>query len=81
MTVKLLYFGKLKDHLKRSEDEWNLTEALTVEQILCQVLHDDPNIKAWQNEILYAVNLEQVSGDFVVHDGDEVAFMPPMAGG
>lgn len=81
MPIKILYFGHLKDRLGRSGDELTLHEPLTVAEVFCQALRDDPLSKSWQETVLYAVNQERVTRDFVVHDGDEVAFMPPMAGG
>lgn len=81
MSVKILYFGQLKDVLGKSQCDLNLSQPMKVEDVFCQVLGDNAHLKAWQEKVLYAVNQELVSRDFQVHDGDEVAFMPPMAGG
>lgn len=81
MSVKILYFGKLRELSGKTDTALTLSGPMTVEEILCQVFRDDNHLKTWRDKILYAVNQEQVKADFVVHDGDDVAFMPPMAGG
>lgn len=81
ISVKLLYFGQLRERLGKSQAKMDLFQAVKVGDLFCQILGDDPHLKSWQGSVLYAINQEQVSGDTVVHDGDEVAFMPAMAGG
>lgn len=81
MSIKVLFFGGLKEHVGKSETQMNLQPGMSAEQVLCQVLGDDPHLEKWQRTVLYSINQEQVEGSVLVQDGDEVAFMPPMAGG
>lgn len=82
MPIKVLIFGGLKAELKREALDLNYVPDMTVEQIFCRVVDDDKTKKRdWQNSILYAVNMKHVSAQTLVQDGDEVALMPPMAGG
>jgi molybdopterin converting factor small subunit len=40
-----------------------------------------PGLSAAAPSFAYAVNLKQVPGDTELHDGDELALLPPLAGG
>jgi molybdopterin synthase sulfur carrier subunit len=82
MSIKVMIFGGLRAELKRSSVDLNYAPGITVEQIFCKLVHDSHVVKEnWQNSILYAINMKHVSSQTEVQDGDEVALMPPMAGG
>lgn len=76
MAIRVLYFASLKERIGRAEE---LLEA----QAICTV-HD-----VWQRAtglsldgpILVAVNQQYATFTTPVHDGDEVAFFPPVTGG
>ncbi|GAB4258374.1 MAG: molybdopterin converting factor subunit 1 [Methylomicrobium sp.] len=77
MSITVRYFASLKDSLGKSEDRLDVDEQITVAQ-LWQNLHPDKPIP---ENVLAAVNMEYVSFDYAVTDGDEVAFFPPVTGG
>lgn len=82
MSVKVLFFGGLSESLEVSELILDIGSSLSVESLFTNLMKDyQPLGKKWENHILYAVNQTQVKSDFIVNDGDEVAFMPPMSGG
>jgi molybdopterin converting factor small subunit len=53
----------------------------TVEDVVRRVRELVPGARALPDRPLAAVNLRQVKLTAAVQDGDEVAFLPPVAGG
>ena len=77
MTIKVRFFARLREQLGQSEVDLPATAATTVLQVW-QHCTQQPTIA---NNILTAVNMHYVQSDHSVHDGDEVAFFPPVTGG
>ena len=77
MSIKVRYFASLKDRLGRSEDDLAYVNLLSVSD----VWHAVNPAQALPNNILAAVNMDYVTFDYQVKDGDEVAFFPPVTGG
>jgi molybdopterin converting factor small subunit len=79
MLVKALYFGGLRAALGRAEDELELPEGSQVALALAKVLSGlGPD---WALALRCAVNEDFAPLDRVLQPGDEVAFLPPVAGG
>ena len=76
MTIDVKFFASLRERLGRSEAQLNPTEVATVAEVWrhCTQAPMPANV-------LMAVNLEYVQAEHPVHDGDEVAFFPPVTGG
>ncbi|MCH8316895.1 MAG: MoaD/ThiS family protein [Bacteroidetes bacterium] len=78
MKVKVLFFGFLNEKTGTStnmlEDVRDLNEL--IERLQLQF----PSAN-WQTKYLIAVNHEVVRGNITLNDGDEIALMPPFAGG
>lgn len=77
MTVSIKYFASLRDRLGRAEDRLNLAGTMTVAGVWLTLWPETP----LPPNTLAAVNLEYAELAQVVHDGDEVAFFPPVTGG
>ncbi|MGB1243363.1 MAG: MoaD/ThiS family protein [Chitinophagales bacterium] len=78
MQVNVLFWGILTDvaQTKKIEVE-NITELSVLRK---QLLEQYPKLAAYSHHI--AVNQEIVHEDcFVLQDGDEIALLPPYAGG
>ncbi|OOC09731.1 MULTISPECIES: molybdopterin converting factor subunit 1 [Thioalkalivibrio] len=77
MTVKVLYFARLREELGRDGEQAELpAEGCTVAG-LWENLHGEPP----PQRLMTAVNQSQAGPDTPVRDGDEVAFFPPVTGG
>lgn len=77
MSIKVRYFASLKELLGRAEDELEFVASISVIEVWQQV-NNDIELPA---NTLAAVNMEYVSLDNMVNQGDEVAFFPPVTGG
>ncbi len=77
MSIKVRYFASLKETVGRSEDELRSTFPLSVRDIWRQL---NPNL-AMPETLLAAINMDYVSLDAEVNEGDELAFFPPVTGG
>lgn len=78
MKVTVRYFASLREQMGRAEDVLSVEgDVLTVAELWRGYISSQP---MGQN-ILIAVNMEYANVDVQVHDGDEVAFFPPVTGG
>lgn len=77
MRVRVLYFGVLKDYFGNDADV-GLTEGASVADLL-QQQRDLANFTL--ESIAVAVNREYAKLTDVLHEGDEVALLPPVSGG
>jgi molybdopterin synthase sulfur carrier subunit len=77
MSIKVKYFGSLKQWVGRSEDELNFSVRISVNEAWQQVNADKP----LPVNTLSSVNFDYVDTDYMLNDGDELAFFPPVTGG
>lgn len=80
MTVTVLLFASYADALGAASIDLELPRETTVTDVLAAV-----RSRAGADRLpaapLVAVNQQYASGDRIVRDGDEVALIPPVAGG
>ena len=79
MRVRVLYFGVLKDVVKRDREEREMAEGGTVGELLA-ALGREASSAVW-SRVAVGVNREYVRLATVLRDGDEVALLPPVSGG
>ena len=77
MSITVRYFASLKDKTGRSEDQISFEDNVTVRDVWFKANQNQP----LPESALAAVNMQYVSLDETVQDGDEVAFFPPVTGG
>jgi len=80
-TVRVRFFARYAELVGRSEAAVSLPLPATVGDVVRRVREDFPGASALPERPLAAVNLKQVKLDARVQDGDEVALLPPIAGG
>ena len=80
MTVTVLLFASYADAVGRSEIELDIESGATVRDVIDHVraLGDAERLPATP---LVAVNEQYASRDRELREGDEVALIPPVAGG
>lgn len=80
MTVSVLLFASYADLLGRSSLELALADGSTVSDVVT-ALGRMPNGDRLPSAPLVAVNERYAAGDQLLVAGDEVAVIPPVAGG
>lgn len=80
MTVTVLLFASYADALGRSSLELALSPGDTVRELLCR-LSSFPGARAIPPSPLVAVNQTYARYEDPLAAGDEVAIIPPVAGG
>jgi molybdopterin converting factor subunit 1 len=81
MRVRVLFFGRLKEIVGRSEDEAELTDGARVEDLFAHYGERYPELAGFRGSVVASIN--QVFADWrsPLATGDEVAFLPPVSGG
>ncbi len=80
MTVTLLLFASYADALGASSLDMELPSESTVGEVL-DAIRLRPGAERLPPKPLVAVNQAYAALDSVVREGDEVALIPPVAGG
>lgn len=81
MHVRLLYFASFRDAVGRDQEERELAEGTRVEDLWAALGREVALFRRFPSIPPAAVNREYVGSHTVLRDGDEVAFLPPVAGG
>ena len=80
-TIRLRFFARYAELVGREEAQLALPLPATIEEVVRRVRGDLPGGSAIPERPLAALNLRHVRLDAPVQAGDEVAFLPPVAGG
>ena len=81
MRVRLLYFAVLRDITGKSEEVIELPEGTRAAEIWNRLRGKHDQLARYERPPMTAINETYVSPDQPLRDGDEVAFIPPVAGG
>ncbi|HLG21941.1 MAG TPA: MoaD/ThiS family protein [Candidatus Manganitrophaceae bacterium] len=81
--VKVRFFAVLKKIVGKEEMVLNVEKGTTLEQFLKKLEGELPPLKdlLQEGKILISVNQEVVQKHCLIQNGDEIAFLPPFAGG
>lgn len=81
MQINVLLFATLKDQIGGSRIEISVPDASTVAQVRATLASRYPTAEAHLKAAIAAVNEEYADNTMIVHNGDVVAFFPPVSGG
>jgi molybdopterin converting factor subunit 1 len=81
ITVK--YFANLKQMAGKDEDQFDIKDGTTLEQLSDLIEQSVPQLgnMVREKKVMISLNYDVVSLDTVVKDGDEIALLPPFSGG
>ncbi len=81
MTVKVLFFGLLKDVVGRAEEKLDLPDGSSLDSVFRHYAGLFPKLGEMARSIVMARNHEFAQLSSPVANGDEIAFLPPVSGG
>jgi MoaE-MoaD fusion protein len=81
MQVRILFFGMMKDLAGAINGPVDLREGATVADLLALCEAKIPRLKEILPSIAVGVNQKYAKAETELHDGDEVALLPPVSGG
>jgi molybdopterin synthase sulfur carrier subunit len=79
ITVKL--FAAFGEAYGVSELTLELPPDTPVSQVLESSIAQHPQLEQWRSRTRFGLNMEFVSPDTILQDGDEVVLIPPVSGG
>jgi len=81
VNISVLLFAGLRERFRRSKMDIEVPPGATVAEVFGFIAHDPEEAKQLLRCTLCAVNQNHVSKDVVLSEGDELALIPPVAGG
>jgi molybdopterin converting factor subunit 1 len=81
MRVTVRLFARLRDMAGSGELVRDVPAPATVQTVWRALVAEVPGLADYEKTMSVAVNAEYSRMAAAVHDGDEVAFLPPVSGG
>src|SRR5512142_313785 len=81
MRIHVLYFAVFRERLRRDEEEIEIADGATVAQAIDALAAVHADIGKLRGRFRVAVNQDFVDDAHVLADRDELALIPPVAGG
>ena len=81
MKIQLLYFAVLRDIAGREAEELTLESGATAREVWERLRRSYPKLSDYSQPPMTAINEAYADPDTVLREGDELAFIPPVAGG
>jgi len=82
MSVKILFFGQLREQLNLAETHIDLDTPISILELKSKLVAKNASYEPLlQSNLLSALNQSIVNDDSLVSDSDELAFFPPVTGG
>ncbi|HYX20613.1 MAG TPA: MoaD/ThiS family protein [Thermoanaerobaculia bacterium] len=81
MRIELLHFASFRDAVGRDRESREIADGTRVRELWASLAREIPLFGRFPTPPPVAVNREYVPSETVLRDGDEVAFLPPVAGG
>lgn len=81
MKVRLLFFAVLRDIAGSDQQELALDEGTTAAEVWESLRRSYGKLADYSRPPMIAINESYAAPDTMLRDGDELAFIPPVAGG
>ncbi len=78
MQVSVKYFASLRELMGESSVFIDIDKESSIDDVW---QHVTKNKKIELDNVMATVNMEYVKSSYVIRDGDEIAFFPPITGG
>jgi len=81
MKIRLLFFAVLRDITGRGEDVLEFPDGTRARDVWQRLREEHAALRDYIQPPMIAVNESYVGAEELLRDGDELAFIPPVAGG
>jgi sulfur-carrier protein len=81
IRVKVLFFGRLKEVVGRSEDSVDLANGAAIESLFAHYAAGNPQLAGFRASVVASRNQEFAAWSTPLAADDEIAFLPPVSGG
>ncbi len=81
MIVSVVYFAAAHDLTAVAKEKLRLPEEARAGDLLQEVMRLHPALGRLESSVRLSVNFEVADEEEILHDGDEVGVLPPVAGG
>lgn len=81
MRITVRLFASQREAMGRSSLDAELPEGATAQDAFARLSAAHPQLAALAGSVAFAVNREHAPPEAPLHDGDELALLPPVAGG
>lgn len=81
MRVTLRHFAVIRETIGRKEEAIDIPAGETIGALFDRLASEHPRLAPLKRSVMMMANQEYVADDYVVRDGDEIAFIPPVSGG
>jgi molybdopterin converting factor subunit 1 len=81
--ISIKYFASLRAIAEKEEENLDIEKSITIDQLSDIISKTAPKMGEFirEKKVMISVNQEMASAETIIHDGDEVAFLPPFSGG
>jgi molybdopterin converting factor subunit 1 len=81
VTITARFFAVLRERVGQAATQVQMAPGETVATLWERIAAERPELREMRAATRFAVNGQYASPETRLHDGDEVAFLPPMSGG
>lgn len=81
ITVIVKLFAIYQETYGVSELRWTFPAGARVAAVRDRVMAEHPKLQSWQEQTRLGLNLQFVSPETPLQNGDEVVLIPPVSGG
>lgn len=81
MRIQLFYFAAVREVIGRSDDLRAVPDGITASGLFDLLIAEFPRLAPMRSATMMMVNQTYVPSSTIIHDGDEVALIPPVSGG
>ena len=81
MKIKVKFFASLRNIVGHDELDMEFKEGTTIDLVLERLKTDYPELAIPMKFTIISLNHKYARGERIPEDGDELALLPPIAGG
>lgn len=81
IRITVFYFAKVRETVGINEEKIVLEKESTLNNLISKIEESHSSILKVKQDLQFAVNRKIVSRDLTLHEGDQIAVLPPVTGG